>query len=103
MQLNKNILIVSQYNGTHEKVQCKCLVCENEWSTDASVLLSGYGCPKCGQRQRLETIEKRKNIDIGELDGRFDENGLINPDYKEPEEIPPKQDAYEPVVLLTNE
>lgn len=41
------IQICSTYNGANSQIKCKCDVCGNEWSTIASGLLSGTGCPLC--------------------------------------------------------
>ena len=45
--INPNIEIVSKYKSSKEKVECRCLVCHNEWKAAPGNLLSGYGCPRC--------------------------------------------------------
>ena len=44
---NKNIKILSKYDGKNKKVKCRCLICKNEWETKAFNLISGRGCPSC--------------------------------------------------------
>lgn len=41
------IQISTQYNGAINQIGCKCIVCGHEWSTIATSLLSGSGCPMC--------------------------------------------------------
>lgn len=52
---NKDIMILSYYNGAQNKILCKCKVCGNEWHPFAANLLRGSGCPICssskGERQ----------------------------------------------------
>lgn len=44
---DRNIQIVSKYNGNKSKVNCKCKQCGYEWSSIASNLMYGGGCPNC--------------------------------------------------------
>ena len=48
---DKNIQIVSKYNGNKNKVKCKCTQCGYEWSSIASNLMYGGGCPNCSGSQ----------------------------------------------------
>ena len=56
--VNPNIKIVGKYRVAKEKVDCKCLICENEFSTRATHLLNGIGCPECSKRARTRTTEQ---------------------------------------------
>ena len=55
--INPNILILSEYLGSHSYVKCKCLKDNNIWDTMATNLLSGRGCPQCSinNHQRTNT------------------------------------------------
>ena len=48
--VNHNVEILSQYNGYHEKVKCRCKIDCYEWETTPANLLKGKGCPKCLKR-----------------------------------------------------
>lgn len=54
--INKDIEILSQYNGTHNKIKCKCKVDGHVWTTTPHHLLDGYGCPKCKSSIGEKTI-----------------------------------------------
>lgn len=55
-----NIIVLSEYIKSSEKIKVKCNICDNEWNTEANGLLKGYGCPKCGhEKNRNSTV---KNI-----------------------------------------
>lgn len=60
--INPNIEIISEYKGAREKVRCKCKIDGHIWDAIAYNLLSGYGCPKCGQRKTGES--KRISAEI---------------------------------------
>ena len=62
---NPNIEILGKYNGSHNSVECQCLICNHIWNPDATSILSGYGCPNCFKikqsEKRLWTLDKYKN------------------------------------------
>jgi|GEM_PF-295567 len=60
--INPNVELLSSYVRAHDKVTCRCKICNNEWQTTPSSLIRGYGCPKCGRVKRMETIKKQKSI-----------------------------------------
>lgn len=68
--INSNLELLSEYNGNHNKVKIKCLVCDNIFESDASSLLQGHGCPKCANIRRSKNqamshdifVERLKNI-----------------------------------------
>ena len=41
------IELLSEYIGSSEAIDCKCLICGNLWSPTADNLLAGQGCPIC--------------------------------------------------------
>jgi hypothetical protein len=46
-QIDKNIIFLSEYTKARNKIKCKCLICNNEWSSTADSLMRGHGCKKC--------------------------------------------------------
>lgn len=56
--INPDIAILSDYEKADEKISCKCLKCGNVWSATPSMLLSGYGCPKCGTKKAHDATRK---------------------------------------------
>ena len=57
-QINNKILTISEYTGAHNKILCKCLVCNNEWETSPHVLLCRSGCPCCAESHGERNIER---------------------------------------------
>lgn len=55
-QSSPNVILLSQYERSGKKVNCRCRTCGYEWSTVPCVLLrgdgsrKGGGCPKCANR-----------------------------------------------------
>ena len=48
--INPNIKLMSNdYINSSEKLDCECLVCENQWKVNWADLSQGYGCPECGK------------------------------------------------------
>ena len=43
--INPDITVTSEYNGMHEKIECRCN-CGHEWTTSALSLANGHGYPK---------------------------------------------------------
>ena len=43
-----------------KKVNWKCHICGNIWSTSPYIRFKGHDCPKCGQKKALETRRKNK-------------------------------------------
>ena len=54
-KINPTIKIKSEYNGANERIKCECLIDGYEWEPIAYNLLSGYGCPLCGNRSTGES------------------------------------------------
>jgi len=65
--VSPTIIIQNTYKNNKSKIKCKCGVCKNEWATDASNLISGKGCPKCGIKKRISAITKPHNKFVEEL------------------------------------
>ena len=64
---NPNIILLNKYAGSHSYIDCKCIICNNEWSTIATALVRKHssGCPKCnaikGQQSRIKNNEEWLN------------------------------------------
>ena len=47
---NNNIKVIGEYNGYHQYIRCRCLVCGKEWESPVNHLISGdSSCPKCSK------------------------------------------------------
>jgi len=69
---NPNIKIMNQYINAQTKVKCQCKLDNYEWNAVPNLLLSGHGCPKCGQN-------KLRNLFVKNLNDFINELKLINP------------------------
>lgn len=47
-QLHPDIIVRTEYIGSHTKVKCECKNCGHIWLTKPNTLLCGTGCQKCG-------------------------------------------------------
>lgn len=45
--INSNIEITGEYTGNGNRIDCKCKICNYEWTPFASTIKSGHGCPNC--------------------------------------------------------
>ena len=70
LKVTNNIKILSEYINAHTAIDCECKICGNQWSAQPANLLSGYGCPTCGNtlkhtkqsRSEYEFVERLKEI-----------------------------------------
>lgn len=53
----KNFEVLEKYNGSTNRIKCRCMICNNEWNPIASSLLQGTGCPICA---KIRVAEKAK-------------------------------------------
>lgn len=58
---HKDIILMSKYTRAIDPIQCQCKICGNIWSTPASELLKGTGCPKC-QIKRVGLNKQKKTL-----------------------------------------
>lgn len=57
--INSDIIILGNYKGTGEKIECKCRICGYEWNPVASSLLRGAGCRKCWNKKMAINQQKK--------------------------------------------
>lgn len=75
-EIHPDIEILSDYVNGDTPIKCKCLICNNEWSTIPRSLLQGSGCKICGYKKRWDTIGRKTTEDI------IDEMKIINPNIE---------------------
>ena len=59
------IVFLEPFTGNNKQIKAKCMLCGYEWTTLASSLVYGHGCPRCaknGVYSHEEFIEKLKTI-----------------------------------------
>lgn len=54
-KVNPNVIIIGEYNGRHNPIEAKCLICGHEWKPRASSLLRG------SNHKGWKTIHKKLN------------------------------------------
>ena len=64
--INPDITVISEYNGMHEKIECRCN-CGHEWITSALSLANGHGCPKCGMVKNHAKRVKSHDVFVEEV------------------------------------
>jgi len=50
---DKPVDVLGVYDGVRKKIQFKCKIDGNVWTTAPNVIIHGSGCPVCGMRGRL--------------------------------------------------
>lgn len=77
---SKNI-IIKNYDGILKPVDAVCLVCGNEWRTQANVLLNNScGCPKCNHKKAAEKLTFTKESFM-ESCGKLKNNIVMTGEY----------------------
>ena len=56
-----SIRVLSEYNGSEEKVRCEHVICGHIWIAKASNLLNGSGCPQCSRKTK-DTTDFREEV-----------------------------------------
>ena len=74
------VKVIGEYKGGYKPIRYQCLFCNKEWTTKASNIMYGRGCPECGAKRsvskRTMTHEQfvsmmaEKNPDV-EVTGRY--------------------------------
>lgn len=72
----RNIILLSDYQGSENYITCKCKECSYIWKTKSRAILSNNsGCPKCGRKKANKSEAKTQDEFIHQL-------SLINPDIE---------------------
>lgn len=58
LEINPNIDVIGQYQGTHIKIAHKCKIDGYEWDTEPNSILHGHGCPQCKWRSQRRSHEE---------------------------------------------
>ena len=66
----KQILLLSDYKGIEEKIDCRCLRCGYEWPTRYRHITRGHGCPECGNRRIAEKKRRPEDQIVSALKAR---------------------------------
>lgn len=53
--VNSDVIPLSRYTLSSNKIKCKCKKCGYEWMVTPNKLLSGRGCPKCSGKMKKDT------------------------------------------------
>lgn len=48
-------LVSEHYSGIESPIACRCLRCENTWTTRLRHINHGHGCPECGKQKQAES------------------------------------------------
>ena len=49
--VNPKIQLCGNYVVSTKKVECRCLICQHEWTAFPGNLLKGKGCPACARKR----------------------------------------------------
>lgn len=52
LKINKDILVIREYQNNRTKVSVKCKKNGKQWDTSPKILIRGSGCPICARRRR---------------------------------------------------
>lgn len=56
---NKDVELISEYEGNEKPINCKCKKCNHIWTTLPKVLITnGSGCPVCGKQKAIKSETK---------------------------------------------
>ncbi|MBQ9408335.1 MAG: hypothetical protein IJU28_02950 [Clostridia bacterium] len=61
---NPEVIPLSSYALSNEKIQCRCKKCGFEWKATPNKLLMGRGCPKCSKRMKKDTTQFREELKL---------------------------------------
>lgn len=67
-QINQDIEVLGTYVNSQTKIKCRCKIDGYEWETKPNALLNEHGCPKCGEKQKIQKLTKTHEEFIQELE-----------------------------------
>ena len=82
-----DVIILSEYTGALNNIQCKCRKCGNVWTTQPHNLLSGHGCKPCAASKRGKQSRKKPEVYEAELKAIHPEIILLTPYINSKEKI----------------
>lgn len=65
--VNPNIKVIGRYIDNSTKVKYMCLLCKKTWEATPGSVLSGHGCPACGQRRTADSKRKTHEQFLSEM------------------------------------
>lgn len=91
--IQPHINILGTYHRAHEKIECQCTECGEIWMQEPTLLLRGYGCPKCkmstGEKAIMLWLEQHNinYVRTKKFDGLYGSSGrqLVSYDFYLPE------------------
>lgn len=82
-ELNElNITLLSKYTGVHKRVNVRCNVCNNIWSSTPNKLLMKRGCRKCADKKRGDQQRFSHKQFLEKLPTLFKQEYSVLEDYK---------------------
>lgn len=57
-EINDEIIVLGDYNGSLQPIECECKKCGHIWTTKATYLVRGCGCPICKESNGERAIRK---------------------------------------------
>lgn len=76
-KVTDSIIPIEEYDGINTSIFHKCLVCGNEWKSQPSNILNGYGCRKCNVKKSAN--KKKKQYADAYIDKLKEKNPTIYP------------------------
>lgn len=65
--INPNIEILGKYFDNKTKIECRCLICGNEWNVLPKSLLQRHGCPNCARKKARYNRRKTQDEFVSQM------------------------------------
>lgn len=65
------IKVMGRYMNAHTKISHRCLIHDIEWDSKPNAILNGYGCPMCGEENRIAKQTKSHDKYVAEVDAIY--------------------------------